>query len=163
MATESSFDVVSELNRQELVNALDQTRREIQTRYDFKNTGTDLTLEDKQIVVRTDSDFRLASVKDILETRAVRRGISLKAFSFGKPEPAAGGTVRQRIELREGISDDLARKIVKLVRDSYPKARAQVQGDAVRVFSKSKDELQGVIQTLRAQDYPVDLQFTNRR
>lgn len=163
MATESSFDVVSELNRQELVNALDQTRREIQTRYDFKNTGTELTLEDKQIVVRTDSDFRLASVKDILETRAVRRGISLKAFSFGKPEPAAGGTVRQRIELREGISDDLARKIVKLVRDSYPKARAQVQGDAVRVFSKSKDELQGVIQTLRAQDYPVDLQFTNRR
>lgn len=163
MATESSFDVVSELDRQELVNALDQTRREIQTRYDFKNTGTELTLEDKQIVIRTDSDFRLTSIKDILETRAVRRGLSLKAFSFGKPEPAAGGTVRQRVELREGISDDLARKIVKLVRDGYPKARAQVQGDAVRVFSKSKDELQAVIQSLRTQDFPVDLQFTNRR
>lgn len=163
MATENSFDVVSELDRQELVNALDQTRREIQTRYDFKNTGTELALEEKQIVIHTDSDFRLNAIKDILVGRAVHRGLSPKVFGFGKPEPAARGTVRQRIELNEGISDELARKIVKLVRDAHPKARTQVQGEAIRVFSKSKDELQGVIQTLRAQDFPVDLQFTNRR
>lgn len=163
MAADFSFDVVSEFDRQELVNALDQTRREIQSRYDFKGVKAEITLEEKAIQLHTDTDFRLLAIKDVLQTKAIRRGLSLKVFKFGAPEPAASGTVRQRVELVAGIPDDLARKITKEVRDSHPKVRTQVQGDAVRVFSKSKDELQAVMQRLREQDYPVELQFTNRR
>ncbi len=163
MAGDSSFDVVSQYERQELVNAIDQTKREINTRYDFKGTKADIELEKDSIELTGDSEFQLKSVKDVLESKAIRRGLSLKVFEYGKAEPAAGSTYRQKISLKAGINEDLARKITKLVRDKMPKVKTQVQGDAVRVTSKSKDELQGVIQLLKEQDYPVPLQFINYR
>jgi cyclic-di-GMP-binding protein len=163
MAGDFSFDVVSQYDRQELVNAVDQARREITTRYDFKGTKAAVELEKDSIELVGDSDFQVKSVQDVLESKAVRRGLSLKVFEYGKPEPAAGSTVRQKITLKAGINDDLARKINKLIRDKLPKVKTQVQGDAIRVSSKSKDELQAVMQLLREQDYPVPLQFTNYR
>ncbi|HEX6512763.1 MAG TPA: YajQ family cyclic di-GMP-binding protein [Chloroflexota bacterium] len=163
MAGEFSFDIVSQYDRQELVNAVDQTNRELATRYDFKGTKAGIELEKDSIELTGDSEFQLKSVKDVLESKAIRRGLSLKTFDYAKPEPAAGSTYRQKVALKAGINDDLARKISKQVRDELPKVRTQVQGDAVRVFSKSKDELQQVIKVLKEQDYPVPLQFINYR
>ena len=160
-----SFDVVSEFDRQELVNALDQTRREIGTRYDFKGAKADLELGKDEIILRTDSDSRARAIRDLLESKAIRRGVSLKVFDWGEVEEAGGNTVRQRIGLRSGLPDDLAKKITKLIRDDFPKAKSQIQGDAIRVSSKSKDELQKVISRLReeSEGYPVPLQFQNYR
>ena len=165
MAGDSSFDVVSDFDQQELVNALDQARREIATRYDFKGSNTQLELAKDAIELRADSESRARSVRDLIETKAIRRGLSLKIFEWGDIEPAAGSTVRQHIGLRRGLSDELSRKITKLIRDEYPKAKSQVQGDAVRVSSKSKDELQRIIARLRqeSEGYPVALQYINFR
>jgi len=142
MAGDFSFDVVSQYDRQELVNAVDQTKREITTRFDFKGTKAAVELEKDSIELVGDSEFQLKSVQDVLQTKAIRRGLSLKVFEYGKPEPAAGSTFRQKVALKAGINEDLARKITKLIRDKMPKIKAQVQGDAIRVSSKSKDELQ---------------------
>lgn len=163
MAGESSFDVVSQFDRQELVNAVDQTKREMATRYDFKGTKADIELEKDSLELTGESEFQLKSIKDVLESKAIRRGLSLKIFEYGKAEPAAGSTVRQKVSLKAGINEDLSRKITKLVRDKIPKVKTQVQGDAIRVSSKSKDELQTVIGLLKEQDYPVPLQFINYR
>ncbi len=165
MAGEVSFDVVSEFDRQELVNALDQVRREVGTRFDFKNVRVDLELGKDEIGLRTTDEFRAKAVRDLLETKAVRRGLSLKIFDWGVIEPAGGSTVRQRIGLRRGLDEDLARKISKLIRDEFPKVKPQVQGDAIRVSGKNKDDLQRVIARLREESeaYPVPLQFQNYR
>ena len=164
MAGESSFDVVSQFDEQELVNALDQTRREVITRYDLKDTKTDIRFEAKKsITITTNSEFTLKSVRDVLESKLVKRNLSLKILKPSKIEPAAGGQVRQLFELQQGISQDLGREISKLIRDQHPKTRPQIQGDAVRVVGKSRDDLQAVIATLKKQDYPVDLQFINYR
>ena len=163
MASDSSFDVVSQFDRQELVNAIDQTTREISTRYDLKNTGSQVTLEKDTISLVSDSEFTLTAVRDLLLTKAVRRNLSPKVLDFGKVEPAARGTVRQTVKLRQGIDQDLARQITKLIRDKLPKLKAQIQGDAVRVSGASKDQLQAAIKLLREQDYPVPLQFVNYR
>jgi hypothetical protein len=165
MAGEVSFDVVSDFDRQELVNALDQVRREIATRYDFKGVTAQLDLGKDEITLLTDNEGRAAAVKDLLESKAIRRGLSLKIFNWGKVEPAGGNKVRQAIGLRRGLDDELARKISKLIRDEFPKVKAQIQGDAVRVAGKSKDDLQRVIARLRAaaEDYPVALQYVNYR
>ncbi len=163
MASDNSFDVVSQINRQELVNAVDQVARELTTRYDLKSTGSTITLEKDTIQLAGDTEFTLKSVRELLIERAARRGLETKIFDFGKVEPAAKGTVRQTAKLREGISQDLAKQITKTVRDKFPKLKAQVQGDAVRVSSPSRDMLQGAIKLLREQDYPVPLQFTNYR
>ena len=163
MASESSFDVVSQINRPELVNAVDQVTRELTTRYDLKSTGSTITLEKDTIQLACDTEFTLKSVRELLIERAARRGLETKIFDFGKVEPAAKGTVRQTVKLREGINQDLAKQITKAVRDKYPKLKAQIQGDAVRVTGPSKDMLQGAIQLLRAQDYDVPLQFNNYR
>jgi uncharacterized protein YajQ (UPF0234 family) len=160
---ESSFDVVSDFDQQELVNALDQVRREIATRFDFKGSKATLELGKGELTLLADDEFRAAAVKDLLQTKAVRRGLSLKIFDWGKLEPAAGGTVRQRIGLRRGLTAEQAKEISKLVRERFPKVKPSVQGDAVRVSGKSKDELQAVIAELRALDYPVALQFENYR
>jgi cyclic-di-GMP-binding protein len=163
-AAENTFDIVSQFDEQELVNALDQTRREVETRYDLKDTKTRIEYErKKQITITTASEFTLKSVRDVLDSKLVRRGLSLKILKPGKVEPAAGGTVRQVLELQEGISQDLAREITKLIRDQFPKVRPQIQGDAVRVASKSRDELQAVIAFLKAREFPVALQFINYR
>ncbi|MBF2073985.1 MAG: YajQ family cyclic di-GMP-binding protein [Synechococcales cyanobacterium C42_A2020_086] len=163
MASTYSFDVVSDFDRQELVNALDQVTREINTRYDLKDTKTTLELGDDRITVNTDSEFTLDAVHTILQTKAAKRNLSLKIFDYGKIESASGGRVRQEIKLRKGISAEIAKQITKLIRDEYKKVQASIQGDAVRVTAKSKDELQAVIQRLKQEDYPVALQFTNYR
>src|SRR5579863_8647706 len=133
MAGDSSFDIVSQFDEQELVNALDQTRREVQTRFDLKDTKTEIVHSKDSITILTDSSLTLKSVRDILESKAVRRNLSLKIFKIGKEENAAGGKVRQVIELQQGLSAELAKEISKHIRDTYPKVRPQIQGDAVRV------------------------------
>lgn len=163
MAGEVSFDVVSDFDEQELRNALDQVRREVIQRYDFKGAHVDLSQEKTQLVLVTDDDFRARSIRDLIESKAVRRGLSLKIFDWGKVEPAGGNRVRQVIGLRRGLPDDLARKLVKLIRDEFPKVQPRVQGDAIRVAGKSKDELQRVIARLREVDEIVPLQFENYR
>ena len=165
MAGNVSFDVVSDFDQQELVNALDQARREIGTRYDFKGARAELELAKEEIVLRADSESRARAMRDLLESKAIRRGLSLKIFDWGEVEDAGGNTVRQHIKLRRGLPDDLAKKITKLIRDEYPKAKTQIQGDAIRVSSKSKDDLQRVIGRLReeSEGYPVPLQFQNYR
>jgi hypothetical protein len=164
MAGESSFDLVSEIDDQELKNALDQVRREVQQRYDFKGATVELTQAPTELVLTADDEFRAKSVRDLVETKAVRRGLSLKIFDWGKIEPAGGNKVRQHIALRRGLNEDLARKLSKLIRDEFPKVvHAQIQGDALRVSGKNKDDLQRVITRLRELDEPVPLQFTNYR
>ncbi|MGD0019553.1 MAG: YajQ family cyclic di-GMP-binding protein [Candidatus Limnocylindrales bacterium] len=163
MAGESSFDVVSDFDDQEMRNALDQVRREVQQRYDFKGITFELTQAKIELVLLTDDEFRAAAIKDLIETKAVRRGLSLKIFDWGKIEPAGGDKVRQHITLRRGLDEDLARKLSKLIRDEFPKVKPQIQGDALRVFGKNKDDLQRVIARLRELDEPVALQFTNYR
>ena len=163
MASDSSFDVVSQINRPELVNAVDQVARELTTRYDLKSTGSTIALEKDTIQLACDTEFTLKSVRELLIERAARRGLETKIFDFGKVEPAAKGTVRQTAKLREGINQDLAKQITKTVRDKFPKLKAQIQGDAVRVSGPSRDMLQGAIKLLRDGDYPVPLQFTNYR
>lgn len=163
MAGESSFDVVSDFDQQELVNALDQARREIATRYDFKGSKVAFELGKDGITLTADDEYRAGAAKDLLETKAVRRGLSLKIFEWGRIEAASGGTVRQQVTLRRGLSGEQAKEISKRIRDSFPKVKPVIQGDAVRVSAKSKDDLQAVIADLRALDYPVALQFTNYR
>src|SRR5688500_13783270 len=165
MPADVSFDVVSEFDRQELVNALDQARREIGTRYDFKGAKAELELGKDEIQLRADSESRARAMRDLLESKAIRRGLSLKIFDWGEIEEAGGNTVRQRIGLRSGLPEDLAKKISKLIRDEFPKTKSQIQGDAIRVSSKSKDDLQRVIARLReeSEGYPVPLQFQHYR
>ena len=163
MSGEASFDVVSDFDVQELRNALDQVRREVAQRYDFRQSTVELEQGKDELTLLTDDEYRAAAVKDLLESKAIRRGLSLKIFEWGKVEPAGGSKVRQVIGLRRGLPDDLAKKITKLIRDEFPKAKSQIQGDAVRVSSKSKDDLQRVIARLRGLDEVVELQFQNYR
>jgi len=163
MAGDISFDVVSEFDEQELRNALDQVRREVGQRYDFKGVTVELTQAKDEITLLTDDEHRAAAVKDLIESKAIRRSLSLKIFDWGKVEPAGGNKVRQTIKLRRGLTEDVAKRISKLIRDEFPKAKSQIQGDAVRVSGKSRDELQRVITRLRVLDEPVPLQFQNYR
>ena len=165
MASSVSFDVVSEFDRQELVNALDQVRREVATRYDFKNSKVQIDLGENDVTVVTDSEMRSGAVLDLIGSKAVRRGLSLKIFDWGDVVPAGGMTFKQVASLRQGLPEDIAKKITKLLRDEFPKAKGQIQGGTVRVSSKSKDELQSVIARLKeeGEGYPVALQFKNYR
>ena len=163
MAGESSFDVVSEFDDMEMRNALDQVRREVQQRYDFKGAAFELTQAKTELVLITDDEFRAKAIRELIESKAVKRGLSLKIFDWGKLEPAGGDKVRQHITLRRGLDEDLARKLSKKIREAFPKSKPQIQGDAVRVFGKSRDDLQQVIAMLKELDEPVPLQFTNYR
>lgn len=164
MASTSSFDVVSDFDYQEMVNAVDQTVREISSRYDLKDTNTTVELGKEAITVNTDSEFTLDAVHTILRTKAAKRDLSQKIFDYGKVESASGNRVRQEIKLKKGISQDIGKQITKLIRDEFnKKAQATIQGDVVRISSKSKDDLQLVIQRLKQEDFPVALQFTNYR
>jgi len=165
MASESTFDIVSDFDHQELVNAVDQANREIQTRYDLKDTKTTLELSKSELIITTDTEMSLRSVRDILETKALRRQLSLKIFDYGKPEDVSGGRVRQVVKLRKGIDSDTAKKLAKLIRDQFPKIQPRIQGDSLRVASKSRDELQAVIKFLREKEgeLTLPLQFTNYR
>jgi cyclic-di-GMP-binding protein len=163
MSGEVSFDVVSEFDAQELRNALDQVRREAQQRYDFRGATVDLEQAKDELVLVTDDEFRATAIKDLIQTKAVRRGLSLKVFEWGPVEPSGGNKVRQKIGLRQGLPEDLAKRITKIIRDEFPKVKSQIQGDAVRVSAKSKDDLQRVIGRLRGLDEVVELQFQNYR
>ena len=163
MAANLSFDVVSEFDYQELVNAVDQTRREMNTRFDLKDTKSELDLNPKSLTIHTNSEMTLDSILTILQTKASKRQLSLKIFDYGKIEAASGNRVRQEIQLRQGIETELAKKMLKSIKDEFKKVQVSIQGDSLRVSAKSKDELQQVIQFLRQQAYPVALQFNNYR
>ena len=163
MAQDYSFDVVSQFDRQELVNAVNQAQREIATRYDFKDTGATIELDEAEIMLHGPSDFKLKSMLDVLQGKLVRRQLSLKILKPGPIEPAAKGTARQRLELQQGLSDELARDLVKQIKQVSPKVQPRIQGDTIRVSSREKDLLQQVIQTLKGIDTPVPLQFINYR
>ena len=163
MASTYSFDIVSSYDHQELKNAVDQARREIGQRYDLKDTKTTIEEEPKKLVINTDTETTLQAVTDMIESKFVRRGLSLKILEYGTVEPASGGRVRQVVSLKEGISEDLAKQINRRIKDDFKKVNSQIQGDSVRVQAKSKDDLQAVITTFKDADYPVALQFVNYR
>lgn len=165
MADQFSFDVVSEVNMQEMKNVVDQATKEIKQRFDFKDSKTEITLKEKEreLVVISDDDYKLNAVNEIIKTKCVKRGVSLKALNYGAIEPALGGTVRQVVKIQSGIAADKAKEITKSVKDSKLKVQAQIQGEQLRIVSKSKDELQSAIAFLKQQDFGIDLQFTNYR
>ncbi len=165
MPAESTFDIVSDYDQQELRNAVDQAQREVQQRYDLKDSKTTFELKDTELVISTDSEMHLDAVRDLLQTKALRRQLSLKIFNYGTVEQVTGGRVRQIVTLQKGIADDLAKKLQKMIKEQFPKIQARIQGDALRVGSKNKDDLQAVIKVLRAREdeFTVPLQFTNYR
>jgi cyclic-di-GMP-binding protein len=163
MAVQNSFDIVSKFDSQELRNAIDQAMREITTRYDLKDSKTEIDQEDDKLVINTSDEMSLRAVRDILESKALRREISLKVFDYQKEEDASGGRVRQEVKLRQGLNDEMAKQISKDIRTEFKKVKPQIQGDLIRVTAKSRDELQDVIQLVKSGDYDLPLQFTNYR
>ena len=166
MAKDSSFDIVSEFDRQELLNAVDQVKRDLQSRFDLKNSNSDIELEaEKTITITTSDDMKLRNIYDILQTKLVKRGLSIRILDAQPVENALGGNVRQVYKLRKGLTQELAKKIVADIKDSKLKVQASIQGDQVRVTGKSKDDVQEVIKLLRGNEdkYDYPLQFTNYR
>jgi uncharacterized protein YajQ (UPF0234 family) len=161
--SENSFDIACKVDRQGVADAVHQTGREIQTRYDLKQTKSQVIVEADDIVVHADNDYVLKQVIDLLQSKLHRRGVPLKALSYGKVEQASGGTVRQRIAVQKGIPMEKAREIVRLIKDTKLKVQSQIQEDQVRVFGKNRDDLQAVIKMLREQDLGIEMQFTNYR
>jgi len=160
---DSSFDIVSSVNLQEVKNAIAQAMKEIQTRFDLKGSGSSVELQGEEIALSSADEFKLKAVRDVLEERLVKRGVPLKALSYGNVDQALGATVRQRITLQKGIPTDKAREIVKLIKGSKLKVQAAIQGDQLRVSGKVRDDLQGVIRLLKGTDLGIDMQFTNYR
>ena len=163
MADSYSFDVVSDFDRQELVNAVDQVRREVGQRYDLKDSKTEIDVEEGSLTITTASDMTLDAVMDVLRQKATKRNLSLKIFDLQTPEPVGGNRVKQVVKLRKGLSQELAKKLSKLVRDQIKKVTVAIQGESLRVTGKNKDDLQQVITLLRAEDLEVPLQFENYR
>lgn len=166
MASEISFDIVSRVDLQEVRNAVSQAQKEIAQRFDFKGSKTEIRFDEKEtsITLVSDDDFKLQNVVDILHGRLAKRGVPLNALKAGRVEPAAGGAVRQVMTLQQGIPEETAKKISRLIRDAgFNKVKAQIQGDQVRVAGKSKDELQAVIGLIKDQDLGLPLQFVNYR
>ena len=161
---ENSFDIVSKVDLQEVSNALQQALKEIHTRYDLKDSKSDIHLEGKEALVLSSADeYKLKSVNDVLQTKLFKRGVSLKALTYGAIEPAAASTVRQKVSLQQGIPIEKAREIVKLVKNSKLRVQASIQGDFVRVSGKDRDTLQQVIAMIKQSDFGIDMQFTNYR
>ncbi len=165
MAENHSFDVVSDFDRQELVNAIDQLKRDVSQRYDLKDSNTDIQLEETSLVITTASDMTLQAVEDILRQKATKRKLSLKIFDFQPPESSGGNRIRQRILFRKGLSQEVAKKLSKSIRDKFKKINVSIQGDSLRVNGKSKDELQAAIVFFRDKEEELDipLQFENYR
>jgi len=159
-----SFDIVSKVDLQEVSNAIQQALKEVHTRFDLKNSKSRIELEGKEaIVLHSEDEFKLKAVNDVLQQRLVKRGVPLKALTYGAVEPAAGSTVRQRISMQQGIPIEKAREIVKLIKESKKKVQASIQGDMVRVGGKDRDTLQEIIALLRSTDLGIDMHFTNYR
>lgn len=165
MAQQNSFDIVSEVNMQEVDNALNQARKEVATRYDFKDSKTtiDFAEKEKEVTVHTEDDFRLKAVIDILQSKFIKRGIAIKTLKYGNVETATGGTVRQKITLQVGIDKENAKKLVQIIKDTKIRVQPSIMEDQVRVSGKDKDDLQTIIATLRGTEFPLPLQFTNFR
>lgn len=165
MAKDNSFDIVSVVDLQEIDNAINQANKEISTRYDFKGSKSKLSWNkaESQIIIDADDDFKLKAVQDVLHSKLVKRGIDLKSLNYKKPEPASGGTLRQVATIQQGIDPDKGREINKFIKNSKLKVQVAIEGDKLRVSAKSRDELQAVIQMLKAEDFGVPLQFTNYR
>ncbi len=165
MAQQNSFDIVSEVNMQEVDNALNQARKEVATRYDFKDSKTsiDFAEKEKEITLHTEDDFRLKAVVDILQNKFIKRGIAIKTLKYGTVETASGGTIRQKITLQVGIDKENAKKLVQIIKETKRKVQASIMEDQVRVTGKDKDDLQAIIALLRGTDFPLSLQFTNYR
>jgi uncharacterized protein YajQ (UPF0234 family) len=164
MAQDNSFDIVSKVDIQEVRNAIDQALKEIHQRFDLKDSHSEIKLEGSDAIqMASAGEYKLEAVKEILGQKLVKRGVSLKNLTYGKIEPAAGQSVRQKISLQQGIPSERAKEIVKLIKDSKKKAQASIQGDTVRVSSKDRDELQAIIALLRGKDLGVELTFTNYR
>src|SRR5258708_17719466 len=164
MAAENSFDIVSKVDLQEVFNAIQNALKEIHTRFDLKDSKSDIQLEGKEALVLSSADeYKLKAVTDILQSKLVKRGVPIKALSYGAVEPAAGSSVRQKITMQQGIPIEKAREIVKVVKDSKKKVQDSIQGDTVRVSGKDRDALQETIALLKAHDFGIDMQFTNYR
>ncbi len=163
MAQDFSFDVVSEVDGNEVRNAVNLAQKEIATRYDFKKSVSKVDFDGDDLVLVSDNEGKLRAVVDLLEEKLARRKVPLKALQYGKIEPALGGTVRQRVTVTHGIPDEKAKAVSKLIRQGFKKVKVQIQGDSVRVFSPKKDELQAAMQALRDEDFGIPLQFTNYR
>ncbi len=164
MAQDNSFDIVSKVDLQEVRNAIEQAMKEVRQRFDLKDSHSEIRLEGNDAIhLASANEYKLEAVKDILGQKLVRRGVSLKNMTYDKVEQAAGQSVRQKINLQQGIPIERAKEIVKLIKDAKKKAQASIQGDTVRVSSKDRDELQSIIAMLRGRDLGVELQFTNYR
>ncbi|HIE64956.1 MAG: YajQ family cyclic di-GMP-binding protein [Nitrospira sp.] len=164
MASTSSFDVVSKVDIQEVKNAVETTTKELRQRFDLKGTKSEVKLENEKVLIISSSDeFKLKAVNDILQSKLLKRGISLKALVYEKIEQALGGTARQKITLQQGISQEKAKAVGKAIRDSKLKVQSQIQGEHLRVSGKSKDDLQEVMALLKSKDFDIDLQFENYR
>jgi uncharacterized protein YajQ (UPF0234 family) len=164
MAAENSFDIVSKVDLQEVSNAIQNALKEIHTRFDLKDSKSDIQLEGKEALVLSSSDeYKLKAVTDILQSKLIKRGVPIKALNYGTVEPAAGSSVRQKITMQQGIPIEKAREIVKLIKDSKKKVQASIQGDTVRVSGKDRDALQETIALRRGHDFGMDMQFTNYR
>ena len=163
MAAENSFDVACKIDMQEVTNALDQARREIETRYDLKGSKNEVTLEKTDITILAADDMKLKAVVDILQSRLHKRGVPLKALTYGTVEQASGGALRQKIALQQGIPIEKAKEIVRLIKDTKIRVQAAIQEDQVRVSGKNRDDLQKIIALLKDRDLGIALQFTNYR
>ncbi|MBA3323572.1 MAG: YajQ family cyclic di-GMP-binding protein [Pyrinomonadaceae bacterium] len=163
MAQQNSFDIVSQIDRAEINNALDQTMKEVRQRFDFKGSKAEVIAEKDELILTAEDETRLRNMNDILQQKLVRRGVPLKALTYGRVEPAAGGTVRQHAAIQQGIPSDKAKEIVKFIKDTKVKVQAAIQGDVVRVTGRDRDTLQEVIAQLKAKDFNINMQFTNYR
>ena len=164
MAQDNSFDIVSKVDMQEVRNAIDQALKEIRQRFDLKDSHSEINLEGSDTIqLASANEYKLEAVKEILGQKLVKRGVSLKNLTYGKVEPAAGQSVRQKIGLQQGIPTEKAKEIVRIVKESKKKVQASIQGDTVRIAGKDRDDLQAIIATLRGRDFGVELTFTNYR
>lgn len=163
MAKENSFDIVSKTDYAEVTNAINQTRKEVSQRFDFKGSKAIVDLMDKDLVLSAEDETKLRNMNDVLQSKLVKRGISLKALDYQKVEPAAGGTVRQVVKIQQGIPTEKAKEIVKFIKDSKLKVQASIQGESVRISGKDRDTLQETIAKLKAKDFGIDMKFDNYR
>jgi uncharacterized protein YajQ (UPF0234 family) len=163
MAQQNSFDIVSNVDRAEVTNAINQTIKEVRQRFDFKGSAANVVLEKEALVLTAEDETKLRNMNDILQQKLVRRGVPLKALNYGGVTPAAGGTVRQEVAIQQGIPQDKAKEIVKFIKDSKAKVQASIQADVVRVSGKDRDTLQDIIAKLKANDFGIDMQFSNYR
>ncbi|MBA2705944.1 MAG: YajQ family cyclic di-GMP-binding protein [Blastocatellia bacterium] len=163
MAQQNSFDIVSQVDRAEVTNAIQQTIKEVRQRFDFKGSTATVVLEKDELILSAEDETKLRNMNDILQQKLVRRSVPLKALSYGTVDPAAGGSVRQRAQIQQGIPQEKAKEVVKFIKDSKAKVQASIQGDVVRVSGKDRDTLQDIIAKLKAKDFGIDMQFSNYR